>query len=597
MQPENQTAGSIEKRKRLTRLHKVVFLFVLFIHAALVVYQDCWNSPNVDEVGHLPAGVAVWKYGRHDMYSVNPPLVKTIASLPAAFEDVKVDWSRDDRGSFRRPEWDVGKDFINANADDWFRWFQYGRLMLLPLSLLGGIVCFLWARELYGNSSGLVAFVMWCFSPNVLAWGASITPDMAATSLGLLASWLFWRWLKSPGFLNAFLAGMGLGIVELAKMSWIILFVLWPLLWILWKAIHSDASSFQIGIQPTTRKPVSTKTELGQLCLILMLGLFLLNAGYGFQGSFTPVEAYTFGTRTLAGKDNSVDNGPGGNRFRGTVLGKVPVPLPKDYVQGIDLQKLDFERMRPCFFEGQWRERGGWWHFYLVGTFYKEPAGYLAMGGLALLLTCLLLQYRQQWRDELLLLIPGVALLILISSQTGFTIYLRYVLPVYPFFYICVSKVVQPVPHTTIKTPLLLTTAVLLSWSIYSSLAVYPHSLSFANEFAGGPENGYRHLPAECFDFGQNLFYLKSWYEEHPEARPCYFRLPSNIDRERFSLEPDHWPDRNHEGRLPSGWYVVSTKLLFARNHMEYQTLLENHDPVEKIGQTLWIYHITEEED
>ena len=52
-----------------------------------------------------------------------------------------------------------------------------------------------------------------------------------------------------------------------------------------------------------------------------------------------------FETRTLTGADSLANASNGNkNRFAGTWLGEMPVPLPKNYVQGIDTQKLDFER-------------------------------------------------------------------------------------------------------------------------------------------------------------------------------------------------------------------------------------------------------------
>src|SRR5439155_22186730 len=66
-----------------------------------------------------------------------------------------------------------------------------------------------------------------------------------------------------------------------------------------------------------------------------------------------------------------------------------------------------------------------------------------------------------------------------------------------------------------------------LAASIASSLAVFPHSLSYFNELAGGPENGPAHLLDANIDWGQDLLELKRWSDAHPAARPfhlAYFR-------------------------------------------------------------------------
>jgi hypothetical protein len=80
--------------------------------------------------------------------------VKSLASLPAVFGGAKTDWSSYRESDFSMSAWNVGQGFIEANAVDgenWFRWFQYPRWATLPLSLLGGQVCYYSARELYGG--------------------------------------------------------------------------------------------------------------------------------------------------------------------------------------------------------------------------------------------------------------------------------------------------------------------------------------------------------------------------------------------------------------------------------------------------------------
>ena len=66
------------------------------------------------------------------------------------------------------------------------------------------------------------------------AHGSLITPDAGAAALGVAGSYLFWRWLDCPNWSRAVLAGLVLGLIELTKMTWLILFGLWPALGLLW---------------------------------------------------------------------------------------------------------------------------------------------------------------------------------------------------------------------------------------------------------------------------------------------------------------------------------------------------------------------------
>jgi hypothetical protein len=121
---------------------------------------------------------------------------------------------------------------------------------------------------------------------------------------------------------------------------------------------------------------------------------------------------------------------------------------------------------------------------------------------------------------ELLVLVPAVAVLILVSSQTGFTRYLRYVVPAFPFVFVWISKVGQAISLRQWK----LATVVIASlcWSVTSSFAIYPYSVSYFNELAGGPLGGHAHLVDANIDWGQELLRLKHWMDKHPEARPMH---------------------------------------------------------------------------
>jgi len=90
--------------------------------------------------------------------------------------------------------------------------------------------------------------------------------------------------------------------------------------------------------------------------------------------------------------------------------------------------------------------------------------------------------------------------------------------------------------------------AVLLAWTIGSSLYVYPHSLSYFNELAGGPKNGPPHLLNSNIDWGQDLLFLEKWAEENADGIPVYtafYNLYNPFDLEIAGIEP--WPFRRED--------------------------------------------------
>ena len=162
-------------RKELSRRTICLLVAMLLAHSGLVAWNAVWNSPVIDEVGHLTAGIRIWQTGQLDLYRVNPPLVKMVAALPAVLGHPNYDWSAYADSPKERHEWVVGKAFIRANGAEAFWYFSAGRLCCLPFSWLGAVVCFCWARESYGNRSGLLAAWLWCFCPNILTWSATFS--------------------------------------------------------------------------------------------------------------------------------------------------------------------------------------------------------------------------------------------------------------------------------------------------------------------------------------------------------------------------------------------------------------------------------------
>lgn len=418
-------------RRSLARIfhqinHRSWFLvsLLLAIHAGLLAHSATWHSPTLNEPGHLVAGLSNWKFGRFELYRVNPPLVRMVAALPVMVVGYEEDWTGFYESPGARPVFGMGADFIKANGERSLWLFTIARWACIPFSLIGGLFCFLWARDLWNSErAGLLALALWCFEPNILAHGELITSDCAATSLGLGAGYLFWKWLKTPAWNRAIYAGLLLGLAQLAKMSLVILFGLWPLLWLFWVLLDSRSTREQ-ELPPS--QSVTIQKQLSQLSAILCIGLYLLNFGYCFDGSFTQLKEFTFVSSAFTGLEES---GAEGNRFQETFLAEVPVPLPKQYLLGMDIQKHDFEDYgQPSYLRGEWKD-GGWWYYYLYAFAVKTTHGW------QLLLLCAivtLLYWRPVTvRDLVALLLPAIVIFVLVSSQLEFNHHFRYVLPAF----------------------------------------------------------------------------------------------------------------------------------------------------------------------
>ena len=107
---------------------------LLSLHAGLLGWIGLRNSPGLDEVAHLSAGLSHWKLGRFELYRVNPPLVRMIAAVPLLFLDVNTDWSDYTDAPYTRPEFSVGNRFFELNGEKTFLYFTFARWMCIPLT-------------------------------------------------------------------------------------------------------------------------------------------------------------------------------------------------------------------------------------------------------------------------------------------------------------------------------------------------------------------------------------------------------------------------------------------------------------------------------
>jgi hypothetical protein len=555
---------------------------LLVLQAVLLAWNAWCHSPVATELSYLPAGLSHVQLGRFDLVRVNPPLVRTVAALPVSLASPATDWTHYDANPLRRAEGNVGSDFLRANGIRVFRLYAMARWSCIPFALLGGYVCLRWASRLYGDLSGLLALVLWCVSPSVLAYGSLMTPDLHAAALGIWACYAFWLWLQQPSMSRAFLAGTALGLTALAKFTFIVFYPLWPVMWGLY---HTNKAS--------EGRVWRWGSELSALLLLLMTSVLIINVGYGFEGSFQRLADYRFQTRILTGADSLESIPPdGGNRFADSWLGTLRVPVPKNYLQGIDTQKLDFEQKKWSYLRGEWK-MGGWWYYYLYTLAIKVPLGTCAVFVLGVL-ACFGRGYLVAWRDELFLLLPAFTIFALVSSQTGFSIHSYYVLPVLPFAFVWCSKVMRCVELRQWTTAYVVVAAV--CWSTGSSLWLYPHSLSYFNELTAGPKNGHAHLLGSQIAWGQDLLYLVRWLDAHPDAPPMQLASHSGLDLRplRPGSQIQAFSNPGEASCLAPGWYAVDVNKLRSRTK-KYAYFLRFR-PVAMAGYSIYIYHITPDE-
>ncbi len=635
--------------RRCLRVASSAFAVLALI---LLLISGMLHSPTLDEPGHLASGCLCVEFGIFDLYEVNPPLVKSIAALPVTYCNPRYDWKALSNAPGVRCEWTVGRHFVSANGAQSFRYFTIARWALLSIWCLGCVVVHKWATLLGGPTAGFAAILLWCFSIEVHAWTPTLSADSSFASLAVMSTWLFRKWLVSTNERDAMLLGFSLGLTVLAKSSGVLLFLVFPACIV----FHVYRISWHV---------------FRQWMLCVVIAILILNCGYRFDRTCQKLGDFRFFSRSLAGPKADGSSrlrieSELGNKFTHSLLSNVPVPIPASFLEGIDLQKYDFESVNWSYLRHT-QKFGVWWHSYLQPLLVKTPVGTLGL----FFITCGWAFWRIEWpeilsrakraftwdkkesgsfsptlltsggevryedlcncspvnrqkgkvdraepvlHENLVLLAPAVCLFILVGSQIGLNRYLRYVLPCYPFIMIWMSQIFAE--NSGFPEWLRKACWGFLAWSVISCLAIFPHSVSYSNEIAGGPENGRGHSIDANIDLGQDVLFLADWIKDHPESRPAYVSVhagfdprTAGIDHELLPIDPRF---AKHMGNLTNhqsvfawelssikigpqpGWYAISVHHLYSPTK-EFAYLFD-FPKKDTVGYSIYIYHLTEDD-
>ena len=267
----------------------------------------------------------------------------------------------------------------------------------------------------------------------------------------------------------------------------------------------------------------------------------------------------------------------------------MPVPVPRNWVLGVDVQRRDFERPHRSFLFGRWR-RGGWPHYYLAAFAVKEPLGLFAV--MVLALAAFTRRPVTRLRDEAAVLIPPLAVLALVSSQTAMSHHPRYLLPAYGFLFVWCGQAVR---LTTAGGKRAFGERVRRVWAGVLGVSVvgygvagvwcvpYPHA--FFNAAAGGSRAGHRHLDGSGLDWGQGARALAEWRRAHPDRPLDGVELVGRLDPALYGLPTAGVPVRPRAGR----WAIAAGELTEPR-FTRWQAL----EPTALVGGNLRIYEVGE---
>lgn len=558
---------------------------ILAVHVSMLIYSAFTCSPVLQEYSVVGAGVYHWETGRFDHFRVNPPFIRLVATLPIYLQNTKSDWSNVQDHFWSRTEIAVGEDFFRSNPDNWQLLLFSARFVCILFSIAGSLCCRNWARDEFGEVAGNIALTLWCFSPIILGHAYLVTGDIQTTTLVVITCRRFYLWIANGGIRQACWLGVFLGLTICSKSTTLVLIPVFIVACIIISISHKDAKFKQSGISRV----------LG-LAFVFTLSYWILLACYCFQNVGVPLKDYQFVSRLLGGhilRSEVISS----NRFSESLFATLPVPLPEDYVLGIDLQKRDFEIGRPCYILGTWRETGVWW-YYLVGLAVKSGGGTLPLFFLSF---CL---FSKGTKSGFLSLpfvlsaiLPLVALLVLVSFETGLNEHLRYGFPVLPFIFILAARTVA-IAYSKGKI-LAVIASMLIFVNVSDGIRSYPNSIAFNNYLGESLSRDKPPLLGSSLDWGQDTLKVEQFYHENIKSGSFGYAF---IRDSLTKTSQESSPTTNQIHMIPEGegrsggnwehldWVAISINRLYAKE-AEFEPL-RHQLPDAVIGKTTVIFQL-----
>jgi len=469
---------------------------------------------------------------------------------------------------------DVASEILDRLRPDQIqKLFFLMRLVLIIFPISTALLIWHWGRKLFGRVPALLLLTA-VLMPTALAHGCLLKNDLAAAFSYLLCAYCGWRLWLEPGWRTSLLLGGSVLLAMLAKMS---LLVTGPMAFLLVVARRIGSP------RPRLRW---LGLALGAVLLITYLGLL---AAYKFDAHPATLE--------------ELAEMRAGGVFSEAVTGRTGVfgwiPLPSDLLSGVRSLSLYQEHGAPGYLLGEALSSGRW-SYYPLALMVKTPIAVqiLFVGGAVLLSA-------RCWRRKAVaadgfLLVPGILYLSL-AMQSNLQLGVRLVLPCLPFALLVGGVAIERGLQSPTGRAAL--TAVLL-WMMVASVSIYPQGISYFNEWAGGPGQGWKYLVDSNLDWGQNLPELADYVRRNrlQKLKLYYFGYDKlhryGIEDRVERLAPPWGPDLVSGTRLvPSpGIYAVSATLLpghfFDTPYRDYFLYFREREPEAKIGYSIFIYKV-----
>ncbi len=463
----------------------LIFAFLLQSYSASRL-----KSPVFDEPMLIPSGLSYVQTGIVHLYMQHPPLLQEFAGLSLVLSGVRWPKTAEARQMLSgngEPEWRFGSSIITENGTD--KVLFWSRLPFIFVSALGGLVLYLFGRELVGDIAALGALFLYALDPTIIAHSFLATTDVGFAVFAMLFLWALWSYLRHPSWTRLLLTGVSLGLALCTKFSAVFLIPIGGALAL--AALRWPVQTANAGFTNFFDRPPLDNSEWLQKIAL---------RGCGFA-MMCIVAAFVI---------NAIYLSP-----RGLSL----------YESGLHQVNADHNPSYLAFMAGQLEHK---FHSYLAVCYLvKEPLAGIVLFSIGIYE---LRRTKLSMLRQMFVLIP---LAVLVAAYTIWSdnAGIRYLIPVLPFVYLVGGLGLETLLRN--GSAIGRAAAVLVcAWIIVAAVGIYPDHLAYFNEaaclvqgktsqigFDGGTACGPLWLDDSNVDWGQGLKQLRSWLDKNAPGR------------------------------------------------------------------------------
>lgn len=584
------------------------------------------ESAIMDEKAHIPAGYSYDHYGDMRLNPEHPPLLKNLAGLPLQFMDLSFPTDSTQWQSGINEQWTLGDAFIYGSGNDADRIMLWSRIPIILIALLLGFFIYRWTRELAGTVAALFATLLYLADPNIIGHSHYVTTDIGIAAFIFIAFYYFIRFLRDPSWKNLALAGVALGLAELAKFSAVLLFPYFGLIGFFYaitkaRPDHAPASFRWRQVWEFIWK----YTAIVGICFALIYVLYIPNTMNMPGEKLAEISQAVFPQEKAAGKfaTDTV-----------SALSVYPIIKPFDeYLLGVFMVFMRVAGGNTYYFFGTVSNHATQWYFPAVfllketlpmlfllvaGLLYTTYRIFKSIAGKPASAWWSVFSHSFQSHIAQYAMFGFVLMYAYVSITGNLNIGFRHLFPILPFLYVLVAKVAfdflrrRGFQGERLIRMLL---GILALWIIAIPILAYPSYLSFFNAIAGGPANGYRYVTDSNYDWGQDVKHLRDWVDTYNTT--CQSQLVGScsqisqgqpIDQIKIDYfggtNPqyylgDKYLEWHSDNGPASGWYAISVGFLQESTHRTdmapektYQWLVRDYTPIARVGDSLFIYYV-----